>query len=107
MGTYSKAPRYIILNKRLQNTLFESTCSGLCAENSRNEQETEGTIASRDRGNAEERTNILDRSYTGIVFKLAVSCGEKGWRSASSNKFEESNFFVPYEHFKMESLNSL
>ena len=65
LGTYNKGPRYISLNKRLQNTVFESTCSRLCAENSRNEQGTEGTSVSRDRDNAEERSNTSDRSYTG------------------------------------------
>ena len=60
--------------------------------NSRNELGTEGTSASRDKDNVEERSNISDRSYTGRLYKLAISCGEKGERSASSNKFEESTF---------------
>ena len=77
LGTYDKGPRYISPNKRLQNTLFESTCSRLCAENFRNEQGTEGTSSSRDRDNAEEKSNISDRSYIGGVYKLAISCGEK------------------------------
>ena len=92
LGTYNKGPRYISPNKKLQNTPFESTGSRLCAENSRNKQGTEGTSASRDRDNAEERNNISDRSYTGGVFKLSIPCGERRRRSASSDKFGESKF---------------
>ena len=80
------------LNKRLQNTLFESTCSRLRAQNSRTEQGTERTSASRDRDNAEERCIISDRSYAGGVYKHTIPCGEKGWTSATSDKFEESKF---------------
>ena len=29
----------------------------------------------------------------GGVYKLAITCKEKGWRSASSDKFKESKFF--------------
>ena len=49
--------RYINLNTRLQNTIFESTCSRLCAEKSRNEQGTEGIGTNRDRDDAEEKNN--------------------------------------------------
>ena len=78
--------------KGFKYTPFESTCSRLCPENSLNEQGTEGTKTSRDRENAVEKINISDRSYTGGVYKLPNSCVEKGRRSASSNKFEESKF---------------
>ena len=61
LGAYNRGPRYISLNKRLQNTRFESNYSRLCANNSKNEQ---GTLVensgSRDRGNAEERNNMSD-----------------------------------------------
>ena len=77
LGTYNRGPRCINLNKRLQNTLFESTCSRLCAKNSRNKQDKVGTSASRGRDNAEESTYIPDRSYTGGVYKLAIPCGIK------------------------------
>ena len=90
--TYNKRPRHISLKKRIQNTLFESTCLRLCVKDFRNEQGTEGTCASRDRGNAEERSNISDRSHTGGVYKLAILCGGKGRSSASSYKFKESKF---------------
>ena len=60
LGTYNRGPRYISLNKRLQNTRFKSNYSRLCAKNSKNEQGTEETSGSRDRGNAEERNNMSD-----------------------------------------------
>ena len=107
LGTYNKRPRYISLNRRLQNTLFESTYSRLCTENSRNEQSTEGTSASTDRDNAEEKSNISDRSYIGRVYKLAISCGEKGWRSASSDKFEESKFICALRALQNGNLENL
>ena len=62
--TCNRGPRYISLNKRHQNTLFDSSCSRLCDEISRSEPSTEGTSASRDRDNAEERSNISEKSYT-------------------------------------------
>ena len=92
LGTYNRGPRYISLNKRFENTLFESVYSRLRYENSQNEQGTEKTSESRDKDNAEERSNISDRSYTGGVYKLAVACGEKGRSSATSDKFAESKF---------------
>ena len=89
LGTYFRGPRCINLNKSLQNTLFESTCSKLCVKKSRNEQGTEGTYSSRERGKAEEKSNISGRSYAGEVYKLTIPFGEKRPRSVSNDKFEE------------------
>ena len=41
------------------------------------------------------------------VYKLAAPCGEKEWRSASSDKFEESKFLRVLRALRNDSLQFL
>ena len=89
-GQFQKIRRNLRVNKRVQNFILKKTISKFGSSNSSDGKRTK-TISSRaNKDNVENRDNLSNNSHPRRIHKQPIFSGEEGRRSASSNKFEES-----------------
>ena len=90
---------------RLQNPISSVSSPGQGTSQSKNEYRSIHISESKNRKHVAERCHYESVTYFRRVFKQPISGRQMRWRKETSDKPENLNLFIPYQHFKMEGLH--
>ena len=107
MGKTDKRSKPVVPSKGIQNSNTCRTFSRKTSPRNKNEFCRKTTSRFRNRGNVEEGSHFKSGPNERPISKQLIPCRQKGWGHRPVINLKKLNKFIPYQHFKMEGLQSL